>query len=129
MQASGTSAAAMLVDASGDTGERPDVATVTLPREEIEEALAAEAPLDLILSVKAGAGEPRDMRITWQRHDLESVLGNVAVGPVTFSFDRAELYRALENPDFEGHGMREMVLLVAAALRPLRSPRRPRRAR
>jgi hypothetical protein len=34
---------------------------------------------------------------------------------VTLSFDRGELYRALEHPDFEGHGMREIVLLVAAA--------------
>ena len=55
------------------------------------------------------------MRVTWQRGDLETVLGKVETGPVTFSFDRAELYRALEHPDFEGHGMREIVLLVAAA--------------
>ena len=55
------------------------------------------------------------MRVTWQREDLETVLGKVETGPVTFSFDRAELYRALEHPDFEGHGMREIVLLVAAA--------------
>jgi hypothetical protein len=65
--------------------------------------------------VKAGDTEPRDVRVSWQRGDLETVLGKVETGPVTFSFDRAELYGALEHPDFEGHGMREIVLLVAAA--------------
>jgi hypothetical protein len=115
MQGSGTGAAAMLVGSAEDVGGRPDAATVTLEREEIEEALASDAPLDLILSVKAEDGEPRDVRVAWQRGDLETVLGRVDAGPVTFSFDRAELYRALEHPDFEGHGMREIVLLVAAA--------------
>ena len=115
MEGTGTGAAAMLVGSAEDVGGRPDAATITLEREEIEEALASDAPLDLILSVKAGDGEPRDMRVAWQRDDLETVLGKVDAGPVTFSFDRAELYRALEHPDFEGHGMREIVLLVAAA--------------
>jgi hypothetical protein len=105
----------MLVGSAEDVGGRPDAATVTLERDEIQEALASDAPLDLILSVQAGDTEPRDVRVTWQREDLETVLGKVETGPVTFSFDRAELYRALEHPDFEGHGMREIVLLVAAA--------------
>ena len=115
MQGTGTGAAAMLVGSAEDVGGRPDAATVTLAREEIQEALASDAPLDLILAVQAGDTEPRDVRVTWQREDLETVLGKVETGPVTFSFDRAELYRALEHPDFEGHGMREIVLLVAAA--------------
>jgi len=105
----------MLVGSAEDVGGRPDAATITLEREEIEEALASDEPLDLILAVKAGETGPRDVRVTWQRGDLETVLGKVETGPVTFSFDRAELYRALEHPDFEGHGMREIVLLVAAA--------------
>jgi hypothetical protein len=115
MEGTGTGAAAMLVGSAEDVGGRPDAATITLEREEIEEALASDAPLDLILAVKAGESEPRDVRVSWQRGDLETVLGKVETGPVTFSFDRAELYRALEHPDFEGHGMREIVLFVAAA--------------
>ncbi|HET7514945.1 MAG TPA: hypothetical protein VFJ60_09095 [Gaiella sp.] len=115
MQGTGTGAAAMLVGSAEDVGGRPDAATITLAREEIEEALASDAPLDLILAVQAGGSEPRDVRVSWQRGDLETVLGTVPTGPVTFSFDRAELYRALEHPDFEGHGMREIVLVVAAA--------------
>ncbi len=115
MQGTGTGAAAMLVGSVEDVGGRPDAATITLEREEIEEALASDEPLDLILEVQAGETEPRDVRVTWQREDLETVLGNIPTGPVTFSFDRAELYRALEHPDFEGHGVREIVLVVAAA--------------
>ena len=115
MEASGTSAAAMLVGMTEDVEGRPDAATLTLPREEIEEALASDAPLDLTLSVQSGEGEPKDVQVAWQRSDLEAVLGRVEAGPVTLSFDRGELYRALEHPDFEGHGMREIVLLVAAA--------------
>jgi len=115
MEASGTSAAAMLVGMTEDVAGRPDAATLTLPREEIEEALASDAPLDLTLSVQSGEGEPKDVQVAWQRSDLEAVLGRVEAGPVTLSFDRGELYRALEHPDFEGHGMREIVLLVAAA--------------
>ena len=39
MEGNGTSATAMLVATSADVGGRPDAATVTLAREEIEEAL------------------------------------------------------------------------------------------
>ena len=115
MEGTGTGATAMLVGTPGDAGERPDAATVTLAREEIEQALASDAPLDLILSVQPAGGEPQDVRVGWKRSDLESVLAGVDAGPITFSFDRAELHRALEHPDFEGHGIRELVLLVAAA--------------
>ena len=115
MEGTGTGATAMLVGSPKDVGERPDAATVTMAREEIEEALASDEPLELILSVKPGDSDPRDVRVAWQRSDLETVLAGIDSGAVTFSFDRAELYRALENPDFEGHGIREMVLLTVAA--------------
>jgi hypothetical protein len=105
----------MLVGTPADVGGRPDAATVTVAREEIEEALASDVPLELILSVKPDAGDPQDVRVAWQRSDLETVLAGIDSGAVTFSFDRAELYRALEHPDFEGHGIREMVLLTVAA--------------
>ncbi|MCZ7588372.1 MAG: hypothetical protein M5U27_05805 [Gaiella sp.] len=113
MQVTGTSATARLAGTSADVAERPDAATVTLERDEIEEALSSDMPLELILSVKPGADEPRDISVAWQREDLETVLAGAGAGPVTFAFDRAELHRALEHPDFEAHGMRELVLLVA----------------
>jgi hypothetical protein len=115
MEGIGTSATAMLVDTPTDAGGRPDAVSVTLTREEVEEALASDEPLDLILSVDPGSGTPQDVRIGWDRTDLETGLSGAGAGGVTFSFDRAELYRALEHPDFEGHGMREMVLLTVAA--------------
>ena len=81
MEATGTSAAAMLVGMTEDVGGRPDAATLTLEREEIEEALASDAPLDLILSVQAGEGEPQDVQVAWQRSDLEAVLGRSRRAP------------------------------------------------
>jgi hypothetical protein len=115
MEGTGTGATAMLVGTPEDVGGRPDAATVTVTREEIEEALASNDPLDLILSVKRGETDPQDVRVAWERSDLEKVLAGIDSGAVTFSFDRAELQRALEQPDFEGHGIREMVLLTVAA--------------
>ena len=112
MEGTGLSATAMLTPS--DAGGRPDAATVTMAREEIEEALASDEPLELVLTVDRGAGSPQDVRVNWQRSDLETVLAGTDAGGITFSFDRAELYRALD-PDFEGHGIREMVLLTVAA--------------
>ena len=113
MEGTGLSATAMLTPT--DAGGRQDAATVTMAREEIEEALASDEPLELVLTVDRGAGSPQDVRVNWQRSDLETVLAGTDAGGITFSFDRAELYRALEHPDFEGHGIREMVLLTVAA--------------
>ena len=127
MEGNGTSATAMLVATPADVGGRPDAATVTLAREEIEEALASDQPLDLILTVDRGTSSPQDVRVSWERSDLETVLAGTDTGGITFSFDRAELYRALEQADFEGHGIREMVMITVAAAAPRRlSQRRPR---
>ena len=115
MEGTGTSATAMLVATPEDVGGRPDAATVTLAREEIEEALASDQPLDLILTVDRGTSSPQDVRVGWERSDLETVLAGTKSGGITLSFDRAELYRALEQEDFEGHGIREMVMITVAA--------------
>ena len=113
MEGNGTGATALLV--TTDAGGRPDAATVTLAREEIQEALASDEPLELVLTVDRGASTPQDVRVSWERSDLETVLAGTDAGGITFSFDRAELYRALEHPDFESHGIREMVMLTVAA--------------
>ena len=60
MEGNGTGATAMLVGTPEDVGGRPDAATVTLAREEIEEALASDEPLELILTV----GRVRALRRT-----------------------------------------------------------------
>ena len=99
-----------------------DGLTVTLPREEIEVALASDPPNELILDLLRkveGADEPerRTVNVAWTRPDLESVIGDVDAEAITFSFDPAELDRLLSEPDVEGHGLREaaVVLSIAAA--------------
>lgn len=112
----GTSMTAMLVDAP-ELGGDPGV-TATIGRDEIEEALAAHEPLDLILDVtRAGSGgvETTGVNVHWQRSDLESLLARMESDAVLLSFDRAKLERALDEPDFEGHGIREAILLTVAA--------------
>jgi hypothetical protein len=115
MEGTGTSATAMLVATPEDVGGRPDAASVTLAREEIEKALASDQPLDLILTIDRGTSSPQDVRVAWERSDLETVLSESDTGGITLSFDRAELNRALEQEDFEGHGIREMVMITVAA--------------
>jgi hypothetical protein len=111
----GTSMTAML--APEDVGGRPDGVTATIPRGDIEEALASDAPLDLFLDVTRttdGRVENSDVKVTWQREDLESLLDRFESEAITLAFDPAELERALDD-DFEAHGIREMVLLTVAA--------------
>jgi hypothetical protein len=107
---------AMLVDAP-ELGGDPGV-TATIGRDEIEEALAADEPLDLILDVARPANggiETTGVSVQWQRGDLESLLDRMESDAVLLSFDRAKLERALDDPDFEGHGIREAILLTVAA--------------
>jgi hypothetical protein len=114
MEGTETSATAVLVGPM-DAGERPTAAAITVTREEIEEALAADDSPELIIEVKQGDAEPREVGVTWDRRDLEAVIAGTRAGGITFSFDPSELYRALEHPDFEGHGMREAIMLTVAA--------------
>ena len=112
----GTSMTAMLVDAP-ELGGDPGV-TATIGRDEIEEALAADEPLDLILDVTRpadGGVETTGVSVHWERGDLESLLQRMDSDAVLLSFDRAKLQRALDEPDFEGHGFRETILLTVAA--------------
>jgi hypothetical protein len=107
---------AMLVD-TPELGGDPGV-TATIGRDEIEEALAADEPLDLILDVARpanGGVETTGVSVHWERGDLESLLQQMDSDAVLLSFDRAKLQRALDEPDFEGHGFRETILLTVAA--------------
>ena len=86
-----------------DVGGRPQAATVSVEREEIEEALASEESPDLVLEVQLRETERREIHVAWERRDLEGILAGAGPGRVTFAFDPSEIYRALEHPDFEGH--------------------------
>jgi hypothetical protein len=114
MEASRTSATAMLVG-TRDVEKHAQATTISVPREEIEEALASDASPELILEVQLGNAQPRDLHVAWERGDLETVLAATGPGGITFAFEPTEIYRALEHPDFEGHGLREAVLLTVAA--------------
>ena len=98
-----------------DAGGRPQAATVSVARAEIEEALASDDSPELVLDVQLRETERRELHVAWERRDLEGILAGAGPGRVTFAFDPSEIYRALEQPDFEGHGFREAILLTVAA--------------
>ena len=117
-----TSPTAMLVGMRDMFAAHPNAVSTTISRGEIEEALSSELPVELILEVQRppspGMGaETRTVTVAWDRADLESLLGDTEADAMTFSFDRHELERALDEPEFEGHGLREtaMIITVAAA--------------
>jgi hypothetical protein len=117
-----TSTSATLVGTRSMLPSQSDGLTVTVPRAEIEAALASDPPNELILDILRkveGTDEPErhTLNVAWKRPDLESVIGDVDAEAVTFSFDPAELNRLLSEPDVEGHGLREaaVVLSIAAA--------------
>jgi len=114
MEGETTSGTAVLVR-PGDVGGRPQAATISVAREEIEEALASDDSPELILEVQLRETERRELHVAWERSDLESVLAGTGPGRIAFSFEPSEIYRALEHPDFEGHGFREAILLTVAA--------------
>ena len=114
MEGTQASSTAVLVSPE-DVGGRPQAATVSVAREEIEEALASDETPELILEVQLRETERRELHVAWERSDLESILAGAGPGRIAFSFEPSELYRALEHPDFEGHGFREAILLTVAA--------------
>jgi hypothetical protein len=110
---------AQLVDASEVDAQG---ITATVPRSDVEEALATDdGPADLILDVaRAGDGDPGERRtvaVEWDRGDLERLLRQAEGDAITFAFDRRSLVTAFDAPDVEGHGLREkaLILTVAAA--------------
>jgi hypothetical protein len=115
-----TSTTAMLVGTPDMFAASANAITATVPRYEIEEALASEPPAELVLDVmRAKDGdeaERRTVNIAWTQSDLEALL-DVDGEAITFYFDPAELERALEDADVEAHGFREtaVVLSIAAA--------------
>ena len=108
-------ARARLVDASEvDAGS----VTATVPRSQIEAALAENEPTDLILDVeRVDDGGGRRIAVEWDRDDLERLLRQAEDDAIVFAFEREPLALAFDEPDVEGHGLREkaLILTVAAA--------------
>ena len=117
-----TSATAQLVGTRDMLAAFPNAVTTTIARGDIEEALSSDLPTELFLDVlrPAHAGveaETRTVTVMWDRADLASLLEDNDADAMTFSFDGDELERAFDDPEFEGHGLREtaMIITVAAA--------------
>ncbi len=116
-----TSTTAMLVGTRDMLAAQADAVTATVPRVEVEGALASEPPAELTLEVwrpkEGGQVEKHMVDVAWRREDLESVLADLDADAITFSFDRVALERAIDGAEVEGHGLREaaVVLSIAAA--------------
>jgi hypothetical protein len=109
---------AQLVDASEVDAQG---VTATVPRSEIEDALASgEGPDDLILDVaRFGDGEETESRrlaVEWERGDLERLLRQTDGDRILFAFDRRSLELAFDEPDVDAHGLREKALVLTVAV-------------
>jgi hypothetical protein len=108
------SARAALVPAS----DLSDGLTTTIPRSDIQAVLAAEEePIELVLDIaRSSDGEAaatRNVSVTWERTDLERLLGEAQGDQIVLTFDREALARATD--DVEAHGFREAALAIAVA--------------
>jgi hypothetical protein len=96
--------------------------TIAIPRRDVETALTAEdGPMDLVLDIRAEGAEdeqPAELRkitISWERDQLEHLLQKADGDVVTVVFDGEGLAR-LVDPDFELHGLREGLAILAVAV-------------
>src|ERR671910_966672 len=108
-------ARAVLVPAS----DVSDGVTTSVPRSEIEEVLdAKELPIELVLDVKrlsdGESAEAHTVAVSWERSELERLLGEAQGDEVVLTFDRETLRRTIED-DVEAHGFREVALALAIA--------------
>ena len=112
-------AKAALVDPAALEDEGGVIAT-SVPRSEIEEALATGTTSELFLDVARERDGEREAQqritVTWEPDDLEKLLQTTTGGDVTFAFKAEELARVFEEPDVEAQGLRErMAILTVAA--------------
>src|SRR6266508_1824941 len=108
---------AKLVDAP--TFDGPGIAA-TLPRSEVEQAIARKGDVSLKLEVEArpdGAAdfEAHTLEIGWDRADLERLLEESSGDEVMLTFDARELAEVID-PDVEGQLLRERVAVLTVAV-------------
>jgi hypothetical protein len=102
---------------------RPDEArslVATVPRGEVEEALRAPGPVDLLLDVErvAADGEGRETQrvaLAWEPDELERLLATASGDDVSLTFDEDEIQRLLDE-DVEAHGMRQKLAVISVAV-------------
>src|SRR6266540_1782410 len=108
---------AKLVDAP--TFDGPGIAA-TLPRSEVEQAIARKGDVSLKLEVEArpdGAAdfEAHTLEIGWDRADLERLLEESSGDEVMLTFDARELAEVIDR-DVEGQLLRERVAVLTVAV-------------
>jgi hypothetical protein len=113
-----TSTKASLI-ANGDV-EAESRLTVTLPRFEVEAAVAEDEAPELVLDVLRATGEGPDgerhtISVGWDPADIKRLLQETPGDAITFAFDRDELER-LVGDDTELHGLREKALVLSVAV-------------
>jgi hypothetical protein len=92
----------------------------TLPRAEVEQAIAGKGDVSLKLEVEArpdGAAdfEAHTLEIGWNRDDLKRLLKESSGDQVTLTFDARELADVID-PDVEGQALRERVAVLTVAV-------------
>jgi hypothetical protein len=110
-----TSTKATLV-ADGDVGAESRL-SVTLPRSEVEAALAEPDPPELELDVlratgEEGGAERRKISVEWDPADIKQLLERTPGDGITFAFEKDELERLLSE-DVELHGLRDKALVLS----------------
>jgi hypothetical protein len=113
-----TSTKASLV-ANGDV-EAESRLSVTLPRVEVEAALAEDEAPELVLDVLRATGEGRDVErhtisVGWDPADIKKLLLETPGESITFAFEKDELER-LVSDDTELHGLRDKALVLSVAV-------------
>ena len=102
---------AKLVDSGVDA-----TLTITIPRNEVEEALEAEdGEAELLLDVvrsSNGQLEKRRVAVEWTRADLEKLVRESSGERVTLIIDPESLQAAFDT-DVEAHGMREAAVALS----------------
>jgi hypothetical protein len=109
-----TSGAIRLVEPPRHGSEAGGLAT-TIRREEVEEALRQDGPVDLLLDVDRvtadGGRETQRVALAWEAEELEQLLASSSAEQLPITFDEAELRRLLDD-DVEAHGMRDKLAVI-----------------
>jgi hypothetical protein len=113
-----TSTKAALVPSGDIAGESR--LTVTLPRVDVEAALAEPEMPELVLDVlRATGGEPdvekHQISVSWDPADIRQLLERTPGDAISFAFEPGELEKLITD-DTELHGLREKALVLSVAV-------------
>ena len=109
-----TSTTAELVSADDLNAELAAI-SATVSRAEVEEALGSAERPELFLELMREGDERHELSVSWDRDDLERLLGQSEGDAIRLMFRQEDLEQAID--DVELHGLRDrmLVLTVAAA--------------